>query len=197
MKKCYHLNVFRSFIIDADAFHPKHQHDLVPTSLVTGVIHLAAEKTRDHVQSRIKKVKVATKSDSESQLEYPYAPQPSSRRPTLLDLSTKIKRSADFGKPDCGCKGKTSIADGIAEHTVDRDFGQKFKAAVTSERELEEHISHNGHFERSKRSSDDSDNRRSPSTSCSSSSCFAFPPRQRQQPQSSICSSGNCDRVDV
>lgn len=183
--------VFSGFSVDEHGFHHKDQHVLVPTSLVTGTIHLIAEKHHEHVQSK-KKVEPIV---AVAPLAVSSAPsQPSSKRPTILEFMTKpkTKRSIDAPKGDCGCKGKISIADGIAEHVVDRNFGQNARVSlVQRERELEEGLGTVVHRQISKRSTDDNADRRNPPP-CSSSSCFAFPPRQSPQPQS-FCEDGNCD----
>lgn len=200
-------------MIDIDGFDDKHQHVLVPTSLITGTIGLVAEKARDHVLSKKKDAMVgataavintdsatdATTSAIESPNEYP---TPStSKRPTIIDFMAKFKtkRSIDSGKDDWGCSTKFSIADGIGEHTVDTNE-RTANVEITPVHELEEAIMEQGpsnafqsRMERLKRSNDDNDKSRNPSSPfCSASSfCSAI---SRKQPQSK-CSTGTCDRI--
>lgn len=195
------IYIFRAFFVDVAAFDDKHQHVLMPTSLVTGAIHLVAEKTRDHIQQSRNKdamvgATIATTTappevDFETPTKYPITT--TSPRPTIIDFMAKFKtkRSIDSGKDDFGCSAKYSIADGIGEHVVDKDFGKKADVKDTPKHELEE-VANGGLNERPKRSNaDNDDNRSTPSPCSASSSCLAFPPKQPK----SKCSTGTCDRL--
>lgn len=186
--------------MDIAEFDDKNQHVLMPTSLITGVIGLVAEKARDHVLSKKKDAMVgaaaavpAIETDSETDSESPNAT--TSKRPTIIDFMSKFKtkRSIDSKKSDCDCTGKFSIAEVIAEHTVDKNLEKNVDEIVTPEHELEEvaSVSSGGLNERSKRSTDVT-----PPPCSSSSACSVFLPKPRQQPQSP-CSSGTCDRIET
>lgn len=187
-------------MIDIDGFDDKHQHVLMPTSLITGVIGHVAEKTRDHVLSKKKDALVGAAAPtpatiaSETDSESPNATK--SKRPTMIDFMAKFKtkRSVDSGKVDWGCSSKLSIADVIGEHTVDKNIDKKVDETATPEHELEE-IANGGLNERAKRSSGDNVDRYIPESPppCGTSSCSVLlpPPTQPQ----STCSTGTCGRI--
>lgn len=138
------------------------------------------------------------------------------RRPTLIDFipKFKVKRDIQPAEAECGCGGKMSIADGIAEHVVDKRDETSVELGVDHEDELEESYSHNlkeRSAARAKRSidvdDDDSNNKKSQTSpfSCSSSAfCSAVLKKTMKTTATtttttSSCSgsSGTCDRIET
>lgn len=172
----------------------------MPTSLITGVIHHVAEKTRDHLESRKSEGMVgaaaAAAATSDSDSESPNAT--TSKRPTIIDFIAKIKtkRSVDLDKADWGCSTKLSLAEVIGEHTVDTNVDKKVDESVAPEPEHEiEEVANGGQNERAKRSTDDNADRHlpSPAPPCGTSSCSTSPPKEPEF----ACSMGPCDRIET
>lgn len=192
------FDVFRSFLIDIEGFDDKHQHVLMPTSLITGVIGHVAEKALDHLESRKKEAMVGAAAPiaaaSEADSESPNAT--TSKRPTIIDFMAKFKtkRSVDSGKADWGCSSKLSLAEVIGEHKVDTNVDKKVVESAAPEHEIEE-VANGEQNERAKRSTDDNVDRRqpSPASPCGTSSCPTFPPKQPEF----ACSTGTCDRIET
>lgn len=89
-------------IFDTQAFDDKHQHVLLPTSLITGTVGIFAEKMRDHVLT-------FTKSPPPNVIG-----ETTAVRPTLIDFIAKIKkRSIQINKDNCS--ENSSFVDGISE----------------------------------------------------------------------------------
>lgn len=174
----------------------------MPTSLITGVIGHAAEKTRDHLESKLESKRSeamvgaaaldAATSDPDS--DSPNAT--TSKRPTIIDFMAKFKktkRSVDSHKADWGCSSKLSLAEVIGEHKVDRNVDKKTDEPVASEHEIEE-VANGAQNERAKRATADNADRRIPSSTPSgTSSCPTFPPKQPDF----ACSMGSCDRIQT
>lgn len=111
----------------------KHQHVLNPMSLVTGLTHHIVGKVRDHVHTYTKPPptlvdKIELTENVETTTKEIIPTEKISKRQTLFDIMANVrnKRSIQSDKvdsntkEDCGCGGKLSIADGIAEHVVDK-----------------------------------------------------------------------------
>lgn len=190
--------------MDIAEFDDKNQHVLMPTSLISGTIGLVAEKTRDHVLSKKKDTIVGaaaastttSETDCETDAESPNTT--SSKRPTIIDFMDKFKTKRSINSnDDWGCSSNFSLAEVIAEHTVEKNFDKKNDEIVTPEHELEE-VANGGLNERPKRSNDDKDVHSIP-TPCGSSFCSIFSlqkPQQTEQSQST-CSTGTCDRIET
>ncbi|XP_031632387.1 uncharacterized protein LOC116346456 isoform X2 [Contarinia nasturtii] len=120
----------KQWVFDTKAFDDKHQHILMPTSLLTGVL---IGKMHEHVSKKVK-INITT-----------------TVRPTIIDFISKIKKRAihfenndsdeshSDDKINCGCN--VSVVEGIGEHVVENNA--KINQHRGTNRELEEHVSHN------------------------------------------------------
>lgn len=73
---------FRQLIFDISAFDDKHQHVLLPTSLITGTTHIFVDKIRDHVLTYTKRIPNNADSCESTTI-----------RPTMIDFISKIKKT--------------------------------------------------------------------------------------------------------
>lgn len=122
----------RQWLFDTEAFDDKHQHVLMPSSLFTGIAHTIVKHAHEHSLKYTKK---------------PENDQTTTVGPKITDFIAKIKKrsttsdEADFFSledTNCGCSGKMSIADGIAEHLAEN---RNKEVKSTTNLELEEDAS--------------------------------------------------------
>lgn len=115
----------RPWIFDIKSFDDKHQHVLLPTSLITGTTHVIVDKIRDHVLTYTKRPETILNEKDDC----------TTIRPTIIDFISKIKKRHidEIESDECNCGGKISIADGIAEHTVDKTMKSNFKSKTRHE----------------------------------------------------------------
>lgn len=126
----------RQWLFDIKSFDDKHQHILSLASLATGITGHVVGKVYEHISTRTKKP------DLEDG-------QTTTVRPKIIDFIDKIKKRSiqvadetDFHSledTNCGCSGKISIADGIAEHVADKGIKEEKKSST--DLELEEDAS--------------------------------------------------------
>lgn len=108
----------RQWFFDVNAFDDKHQHILSPVSLLTGTVHVAVNRTHEHVLTRTKKP--FTIND---------LLQTTTVRPTIIDFLSKIKkRSTDYHTKNQNKQNKihkiAQIDDDIENMNDDDDYGK-------------------------------------------------------------------------
>lgn len=179
---------------------------LNPTSLITGLTGHVVGKVRDHVLTLTKAPPVASADaqqpdDCETTTETETtAPPPTTKRPTLIDFMAKFKtkRSIHSDEADCGCSAKFSIADGIAEHVVDKVAKTSAEFKTGHDDELDEALSHRNQLRsaRAKRSNDDgkSESDRKSESDAFSRRTSPFDSAPSKQ-QSCLKISGTCDHI--
>lgn len=117
----------RQWIFDPDAFDINHQHNLFPSSLITGTSSILVEKMRDHVLTYTKN---------------PGYIESTSKRPTIIYFISKIKKRSlqnhdDTENIDCDSSG---ILTGIGEILVAKQE-EPISEISSLNRELEEEAS--------------------------------------------------------
>lgn len=179
---------------------------LNPTSLITGLTGHVVGKVRDHVLSLTKapptvaRTEAQQPDDCETTTETETTAPPTTKRPTLIDFMAKFKtkRSIHSGEADCGCSGKVSIADGIAEHVVDKVDRTSAEFKTGHDDELDEALSHRiqSRSARAKRSNGDdkSENDKKSQSEAFSYKASPFGSAPSKRP-SCLKSSGTCDHI--